>query len=72
MWEWKTLEDDPLLEVRDWEWKFENGEAVLIMTHQVISFHYSPCRGAILFLVFYGSLCILIVIIGSGIALLLF
>ena len=52
MWEWKTLEDDPLLEVRDWEWKFENGEAVLIMTHQVISFHYSPCRGAILFLVF--------------------
>ena len=71
VWEWKTLKDGPLLEVTDWGWKFENGEAVPTMTDQVISFYYSRYRGAILFLLFYGSPCIL-VIIGRGIVLLLF
>ena len=41
IWEWKALKHGPLLEVTDWGWKFENGEAVPIMTDQVISFHYS-------------------------------
>ena len=61
--------DGPLVEVTDWGWKFENG-AVLKMTDQVISFHYSRHRGAILFLLFYGSPCI--IIIGRGIVLFLF
>ena len=61
--------DGPLVEVTDWGWKFENG-AVLTMTDQVISFHYSRHRGAILFLLFYGSPCIIIT--GRGIVLFLF
>ena len=61
--------DGPLVEVTDWGWKFENG-AVLTMTDQVISFHYSRYRGAILFLLFYGSSCV--IIIGRGIVLFLF
>ena len=65
MWEWKTLKDGPLLQVTDCGWKFENGEAVPIMTDQVISFHYSRYRGAILFLLLYGSPCSLI-IVGRG------
>ena len=68
MWEWKALKHGPLLKVTDWGWKFENGEAVPIMTDQVISFHYSGYRGAIIFFLFYGNLCILI-IIGRGIIL---
>ena len=71
VWEWKTLKDGPLLEVTDTGWKFENKEAVPIMTDQVISFHYSWCRRAILFFLFYVNPCILI-IIGKGIVLLLF
>ena len=49
VWEWKTLKDGPLLEVTDWGWIFENREAVPIMTDQVILFHYSRYRGAVLF-----------------------
>ena len=41
MWEWKTLEDDPLLEVPGWEWTFENGEAVLIIILSVGEPFYS-------------------------------
>ena len=65
VWEWKTLKDGPLLQVTDCGWKFENGEAVPIMTDQVISFHYSRYRGAIQFLLLYGSPCSLI-IVGRG------
>ena len=71
VWEWKTLKDGPLLEVTDCGWKFENGEAVPIMTDQVILFHYSWYKEAILFFIFYGNPCIL-VIKGRGIVLLLF
>ena len=52
VWEWQSLEDGLLLELLDWEWKFENGEAATNMKHQVSSFHYSQRRGAILFLLF--------------------
>ena len=69
--EWKTLKDGLLLELTYSGWKFANGEAILIMADQVISFHYSLYRRAVLFLLFYGSPCILI-IIGKGIVLLLF
>ena len=71
MWEWKPLKDGPLLEIADRGWKFQNGQTVTMMTDQVISFHYSRYRGSILFLLFYGSPCSLI-IIESGVVLLLF
>ena len=71
VWEWKPLKDGPLLEITDWGWKFQNGQTVTIMTDQVTSFQYSRYRVSILFLLFYGSPCSLI-IIGRGIVLLLF
>ena len=41
VWEWKTLNNGPLLELTDWKWKLDNGEAVPILTDQVHAFFIS-------------------------------
>ena len=56
------MKDGILLEVTNWGWKFENGDVVPTLAHQVISCYYYWYRRAILFLLFYGSPRILIFI----------
>ena len=65
------MKDGILLEVTNWGWKFENGDVVPTLAHQVILCYYYWYRRAILFLLFYGSPRILIFIGASCIVIIL-